>query len=312
MKKLYITALAVTILTACSNNVISPQPPVVSSNVQHIAESSDVQVPQSSSSPNSTNSSSDPSSSPVYYSFVVPEVEHIYADEMIQVVKNFGREFVFPEFENIETLDLPSYSVSTNLYRMTVSLNEELLLQGRGVTNAQKEEILKERKDISSIVRCDDMTLIGRRYFGDQFNFPKNLICKEIAPLEHDSIFYTFVNGREMLSTFYLLVDIQEESNFLVATFLPYDLLLDWDWDRDTTVTGIEFFNPNYAEDGVSYFASFEYPDDFDREEADTTTYLKHCYLPVPQDELGTITVTFSREDSGNLIATKCVYNRKR
>ena len=247
------------------------------------------------------------------YPFVMPDFSHEYADEMIQLVTEFGHEFYFPEFEKIEELDLASWSVSSNLYWLTYFLNDELLVQGRGITVEQKENLLKGFENIyTSIVRCGDMTFIGRRYFGDDFSFPKNLIGREIAPLETNLDYYIWTNARSFVGPRqYLLTDVQHESNDVIATFLLYYLHLDGDFNFDTSiVTGINFFNPNYSQDGVSYFAAIN-PPRIASEERITSDYLEACILPVPQNQLGTITVTFRRENDGRLIATSSRYNRE-
>ena len=230
------------------------------------------------------------------YPFVMPDFSHEYADEMLAVLQGFSHEFIFPEFENLKKLDWVSRSVSSNLYQLTLFLNNEFVSEGG--------------------VGClEDMNTVGRRYFGDDFSFPKNLVCEEIVPVEANPNYYTWTIARGgMVPPNYLLTDVQEGSEYLVATFLPYTLHLSWDFESGVSdVYGILFFKPNYGSDNIHYWeyhAELMQPQ-IASDEKITSDYLEYCLLPVPQEQLGTITVTFRRENDGRLIAASCRYNRE-
>ena len=309
MKKQFIVILTMIIFsTACSVGEASPQtePPAI----QDPSESLNVQEPDNLLPQiQSENSPEEKQQNPVNL-FVVPEIECDYADELLEVVQGFSREYSFPKFESLDELDFESRPVSSNLYDLTVSLNDELLALERGVTHKKREEIMANDSSVYSLVRLDDMNEVGRRYFGKEFSFPKGLVCEEIAPLDSDSEYYKWTNARGGMSFFYyLLTDVIQNNNEIIVTFLPYSPNINW---HNGTIETISFNNPK---DEMYYYVRydlgyFKYPSDEARENADVFSCLQYYYLTVPQEQLGTITVTFRRENDGRLIAASCRYNR--
>jgi len=228
----------------------------------------------------------------VYHQFVMPErVEHEHADAMLALLSDFSVQVGFPEFSSVAEIDHASLSVSTNLFDLTPQAVVEW----------------------HTIVRRDDMTEVGRRFFGEEFYFPKDIFAPEIEPFDEQSEYYVFPRGRGgWPPTDYLLLDVSEESENLEATFLPFRLNLSWDCSPEARAAGyICVRSVDIGVDGAFFRVWLEFPDDF-CEERDINTfydYLKFAQLPVPQDQLGTITVTFEILDDGSLIAVSSRYN---
>ena len=308
--RLLILALSIIFLASCTNSVTSiPSPEIPSAQ--------DISPPPSTSTSPILRDTLPRSEK--FHTFTPPVVDHPYAEEMIQLLTEFSTEALFPEFENLQSLDFwDGWAVSTNLYVLTLWRNEELISQGRGITEEQRQDILERYGETSSsVARHDDLTFIGRQFFGEDFYFPRGVIAEEIAPLDPDSEYYYFTSARGGVMGLhqYLLVDVIDDANFITATFVPYFLSLVWNLDEHYHLQAVQFRNFNFSEDFNDYRALLSPPilfgSSMHEPEAPLEYYLQDTGLPVPQEELGTITVTFRREDSGNLIVTSSRYNRR-
>ena len=308
MKKLYALIFLIVLLIACANYFLSSQQEESYNAQQSTSEAYFPEAPQPQ--PESGESVNTPSEAPepqAFYPFVIPEIEHPYKDEMVQLLTEFGFMLIFPEFKSIEELDWASAAVSGNLYQLTYHLNNELFSQGGGIEPEEREAL--EEVAGASIVRLEDMNTVGRRYFGEEFSFPKNLICETIAPFEADPQYYALTSGAGLIPfKQYLLIDAQEELNHIIATFVPF--AID-NISSDNTINGIDFFN--FTESSSMYRANIEkkivyHPEVEPIYYFDPVRLLNYVYLPVPQDQLGTLTVTFQIQDDGRLIAVSSRY----
>ena len=160
---------------------------------------------------------------------------------------------------------------------------------------------------------------VGRHFFGDDFVFPQGLVCIDIVPVALDSPFYVGVGRGGMPTVGYFLLDVAELGDAYTATFLPYFPGPSWD---DGAMDGVGFLNPNAAPNFHHTFwphlhsggpARLEFPDEETRMgtvwdgDVDFWDYL---YLIIPQEQLGTITVTFQRAADGRMIAVSSRYDR--
>jgi hypothetical protein len=160
---------------------------------------------------------------------------------------------------------------------------------------------------MGSIVRHDAMNVIGKYYFGEEFFFPLFLECEEIGPVDTSSVFYTFTIARGGLMSFedYFITDIIERENTMTATFLTCSVLVNPD---DATISDITFrcFKEDCF-DCAHPLSKQIYPQGQAKEYPECYDY---CYLSIPQEKLGTITVTFEETVDGRLVAAACHYNR--
>ena len=231
------------------------------------------------------------------YPFVVPIVEHPYAGEMLALVTGFSAELIFPEFESLEEMDFADGRVSTNLYLLAPWQGDATYPGGVRV-------------------RRQDMTEVGRRFFGEDFYFPAGVVGLDIEPADVDSEYYQWFRGRGGASpNYYVATQVfEEEEGLFSASFLVFWLGIDFDDTEVHFVNGVSFHNPNFLEDGIRYDAVFEEPiviyiRDFVSYTEGFPARLEDLRLPVPQDELPVLTVTFRREESGNLIAISSRYH---
>lgn len=318
LRKLYAIITVVIMLTACTNSASVSRAELPDSRHQAMPER-EIDITSKQSTPvESSAFAPDAQEIIEYYPFIIPETEHIHKDKMVQQLDEFSVEVIFPEFQDIEHLDYSSSNVSTNIYQLAYSRNKDLVLQGGGISQDDLEIIEKlvvsnfpenQRHSAHRTARRDDMTMIGREYFGEQFEFPVSLIAPEITPLDKSSTYYIFSSLRAegLPSINYVLLDATEENDMIVATFLPFIVRVN---PPDNMVHDIEFFNLTESIRN-NYYADLETPIEFQLD-VQASCYLNDVScLPVPQEELGTITVTFRLEDTGNLIATSCKYNRK-
>lgn len=236
----------------------------------------------------------------------LPTVSHEAKAEMLALL-SFSQEYIFPEFASLAEMDLSLRRVSSSLYQHTLQRNDELLAQGSGISDELMQQLQTQRDGayFNQVVRAADMTTVGRIYFGDAFVFPQGLECPEISPYEPGSEFYHWDNGRGGMPQFeYLLLAVEEaEYGSLSATFLPYQCDVSWD---DGKTYAIYFCDPG-KKDFRQYSAGY-----FDTEDgaAPAGSLWEHYRITAPQEELGTVTVTFHREADGRLIAAACLFNR--
>jgi len=106
---------------------------------------------------------------------------------------------------------------------------------------------------------------------------------------------------------YYLLIDVEDESDYIAATFLPYFIAFGPDYD-DSIIWSIGF--SSLAQDGHSFNLVPEGQPPFDFT-INPAYYLSYVHLlPFPQEELETLTVVFRREAAtGNLVAVSSRYN---
>ena len=225
----------------------------------------------------------------------------------------------FPIFESVDKVDFTENVVfGVNLYVMANRLNEYLLSLGGGVSVEEREELLHYENEVSMAVRRTDMTMLGQRFFGEGFYFPRGVYAQFIMPLDSDSDFYVPTGWSGGLGhNRYLLINVYEQNGDIVATFLEHYVytgpLSVWPLDRELPVNSILFWVDEFMN---RPFLSIDF-EEFEQTvyfgpETSPTDYLAYITtLPVPQGELHTITVTFRREAAtGNLIAVSSRYNR--
>ena len=308
-------------LTACVDSISFSQ---IETSATQSQTSSESYIKSESQSPAESSASTDGASDAAtgqeaieYYPFILPKIEHIYKGEMVQLINEFSVEALFPEFQIINHLDYSSRNVSTNIFWLAYDCNDELILQGKGISHEDLKAIEEmvvakfpedQRYPAHRTVRRDDMTMIGREYFGEQFEFPVSLITPEITHLDEESKYYIFSSWRfsGLPPINYILFDVIQKDNAIFATFLPFVIEID---PLDNMIYSIRFFN--FIESRYNYHILFEEHIEF-QPEIEPSYYLNYVrHLPVPQEQLGTITVTFRRENDGRLIATSSRYNRE-
>ena len=114
------------------------------------------------------------------------------------------------------------------------------------------------------------------------------------------------------------VIDVTELEDRYTATFLPYLPVGSW---NDGALDSVGFLNPNSVPDFQNTFwphlhsggpTRLEFPDEETRMGTATgdVDFWDYLYLIIPQEELGTITVTFQRADDGRMVATSSRYNR--
>ena len=229
--------------------------------------------------------------------FLRPEpVDHPLADEVFALVDGFSMMFLFPEFEHPAGLNFLDNSVGATLY---------LHANSQGI----------------SPVRYDDLIAVGRRFFGDDFTFPKGVAGGLVFLDDDDPDVYNLDGFGMMHDINYFLLDVTEEGGRITADFLPFILGVEWDdglVGEDGTVEVTYFMHRMLfidPRDGLFEFsgdlAAFAYPDEGARNVAfENGTFWDYLYLTAPFESLGTITVTFQRADDGRLIATSSRHNR--
>jgi len=179
--------------------------------------------------------------------FVRPEpVDHPLANELLALVSEFTWGLLFPEFEDVQSIDFYPPEISYNLRQVVFFRNFDLLVADRGVPREEVPLSDAELREISTI-RYDDMIAVGREFFGDDFHFAKGESGHEIVPVSDDPSLYISTSergGGDVI--FYFLIDIAEYGNVYIATFMPYWLVVSW---HDQTVQSVGFFNPNHDPD---------------------------------------------------------------
>ena len=218
--------------------------------------------------------------------FVMPQqAEGELAEKMLDFVHTFSHTgFVFPEFASVTQMDFENPSVSSNLLGAT-------------------------RRDIVTIY---DMTLEGRKFFGDEFEFPRGVETWDMFGEYVDGIYSYSFWGRGGLDPWrYLILDYVVDGDSIVAIFFPFNPSADWydgaidhvvflyQYDMSNVATSRAFFD---VKEGIVYLKERVLPG-FDGH------ILDYVLLHVPQEELGTITVTFRGVADGSLIAVSSRHN---
>ena len=308
-----IIALSI-VLAACTSDVFVEQTESSAPQLQSAAEVYDHEIPTPLSE--QLPMVPDQEKSDMLYIFDMPNIKHIYKDEMLRIVSGFGFQFPFPQFESVSKLDFSSHMVGYNLCALTIQRNSELLSRGSGISDSDIEEIAllielyADEEYPPRGARRSDMTIVGREFFGEKFTFPEGITSSMIAPFGENSKFYvqTHWMGSGFPFVYYLIIDIVENTNTIAATFLPFVALIDPAYNE---VFAVELFRFNEL-DSYGFPArlevSLDAPVIWDYE-ADPTLYLIDIGLPVPQDQLGTITVTFETLADGSLVAVSSVYD---
>jgi len=316
---LLVLLVLVIVLSACGGNAVLPEEAQPDDEITVPAEPPEQELVVEA------EETDEPYELPPGTLFVRPEpVDHPLADELLALVSEFSGVFLFPEFEDVQSIDFYSPEVSFNLNDVIFLRNIDLLAADRGVPREELELSEAELLELS-ITRYDDMIAVGRQFFGDDFYFAKGEVGRLIVPMSDDpSLYVSIAEWGAPPFTRYLLVDLTEYEEVVAATFLPHWPLISW---IDQTITDVAFLNPNPVPDrhhtfwpqtfwphlGVIGPAILEFPDEETRMgtvfggDVDFWDYL---YLLVPQEELGTITVTFQRADDGRMIAISSRYNR--
>jgi len=314
--------LSVVLLTACFADNIS---------TSYSDENSGTQQPISEATVSEDAPLESPETEPIY-EFLLPDVEHPYKFEMIELLTEYSSQALFPEFEDVRSMDF-NERFTTNLMWLTslyagnyfsdrnVSEEEdfpfasELRFLNQGLSYEERLTLSEQFTGIphsGMIVHRSNMTTIGRWFFGKDFYFPKDVITDETAPLDPGGEFYHVVRGRGgVWCVFrYLLLDVKDESRYIAASFLPHMVYFDWEnpMEEGTAITWINFLNPHgeaeYSIDFDNWLESPVYLTPIQN----FSDYLENVGLPVPQDQLGTLTVTFQIQDDGRLIAVSSRY----
>jgi hypothetical protein len=278
---------AILSMTACGESALPEQvsnPPSLYSESQSITE-------DHPASQNPTVLEPDPR--PRGVPLVMPEPpEGELADELLGFVHRFSREFIFPQFAGVAQMDFEDASVSSNLLLATrIELGDQW----------------------ASSATIDDMNMIGRRFFGNDFVFPRGIETWDIASSETDEGYIYFPQARGGMTYWnYLLLDYDISGDRIIATFFPFNAFASWE---DGAIEQVRFLYPydmsnvTTSRESVDVMESVAYLEDRVLPGYDGHI-LNHVFLGVPQKELGTIIVTFLREESGNLIAMSSKYNR--
>lgn len=230
--------------------------------------------------------------------FALPEINHLDKKEIYRAVHGFSSEFLLPEFESIQSMPYTDDCVMVNL------------LHHIDYDNVFEDQLKTTNQSLGRHV--DDLNAIGRYYFGETFSIPPEAQSDQVGPNPENPDYYHLKLGRCGMSPYrYELLDIVDDLNsqgkpVIKATLIPYNPLVDWE---NSCTVGILFCD--FADDSQSGTYLFGYYEEPYKTSAEKNNILEDYYLVVPQERLGTITVTFERtEDDGRLIMTSCRYNR--
>ena len=283
------------ILSACADTYTPAQPEDVPPVEQEdIVEQPHIEEPTDDTAPSFPQTEAAPEFAPRTdgVPFVMPQQPQTEtADELLEFVHGFSRSFIFPEFADVSQMDFEDASVSSNLLHATT------LWLGK----------------LSGIASLDDMNLVGRGFFGDEFEFPRGIETWDVFGEYVDGIYRYGFQGRGGICPWrYLLLDYSTGGENIVATFLPFQASADW---SDGAIDHVMFLYPYDFEGAATARRFFDIVEDVAYlEERVLPGYdghiLEHVFLVIPQEELGTITVTFRREEGGNLVAIRSVWSR--
>ena len=227
--------------------------------------------------------------------FVIPQLGCDLEDELLGFVYGWWREYLFPEFVDISDMPFEAMEVASSLFF--------------------KAGISTFPADGSPwVVPLEDMNTVGRRFFGSGFSFPPDVTeAWEIAPTQIDGeYYYKSIGGRGGMSRVrYLLVNSLVNGDEVTATFLPYVPHFSW-YDESLMSISLLYrhtrpngFESIWAPHEIYYFDIPEGHEVLLSYEGNVLDYVR---LRVPQETLGTLTVTFTRED-GRLIAVSSILN---
>lgn len=247
--------------------------------------------------------------SPANDPFCDPSISHALAEPLLAVVQGFSGEYLFPEFESVADMPYSHRTVLSNVYSIAQNRREELLPDVPPLTPEEEAHVNRYSDGVTAFHR-GDLNRIGRIFFGNDFRLPPESNGDEIG-LIPETDFYSFLYARGLKAQFaYLITEIKEDGEFVIASFLPYRPLLNPD---DYTIADVIFLDN--ITDPLSFvpysLGELRYSSDEVRMNADIHSCLDSYYLRVPQDRLGTITVTFRQEQDDRYIAISCQYNRQ-
>jgi len=234
--------------------------------------------------------------------FVRPEpIDHPLAGELSAVVRGFSREFFFPEFEDVYNMPFTSPTLSGNLFVMVWFQRYQQIREESGLAD---EEAFWE----ASKIHYTELAAAGRRFFGDDFNFPPGVEAFGIVP---EAEYYVPMGRGGIPYVGYFLLDVSEGEGYYTTTFLPFAPNYSWD---DGAIVDVGFLNPNsdqYA-NRMLWRGSFQFPDEETRMgtvHGGDVDFWDYLYIHLPQEELGVITVTFQRAVDGRIIAVSSRYH---
>jgi hypothetical protein len=230
---------------------------------------------------------------------------------MLSLLTEFSAYFPFPEFENTQTINHKMATISTNLaYKL---LYRETIRDFPGLAGVSGEdnEYLNEKYENpirSAVVLREDLTTLGRWFFGEEFYFPPGLICDELAPLDPSSDYYylTYGRGGFFHKVGYMMLDVWDDTDSFTAIFLPYDVYYDYESGGEAPIARIDFDNL-YHQNNAAYHANYE--EWHEKPVYSAEEYLELAKIQTPQEEFPTTTVTFRAEKDGRLVAVSSVYN---
>jgi len=274
--------LVVILLSACGNGAV----------VVQLVEEVPVVAEEHEAPPSLDETEAEPPSTyeqAYSYPFVIPEVDHPYAGEMSELINAYCTIFNFPQFDSLDELDVTLVNVSSPIFLHVVD---------RDIVNSGRHPLQRANRY--------NMTIAGREFFGESFYFPPGVVTHFIEPYDEHSEYYRMLGwGPPWQIRRYLLVGVEEEAGQeITAVFLPYFMAFFADYD-DSMTWRIEFHDK--AGSNVRIIPEGQPPFDWD---ADPHRYLAYVrYLPMSQSELATLTLTFRREERGNLIITSSRYS---
>ena len=228
--------------------------------------------------------------------FVMPQANCDLEDELLDFMHSWWREFLFPQFSDVSEMQLESWE------SWRFNFNESLAL-------------MVEWREYNGlwVTSLENINAVGRSFFGSAFNFPLTAWGPGYIQIEEECYLKSPLGGRGGIPTVrYLLVSSLAEGDAITATFLPYVPLFSWEdstllqvwflYRHIDPVSGIEVI---WELSEVSYL---EVPEGCEVLHGYEGNVLDYVRLRVPQETLGTLTVTFTRED-GRLIAVSSVLN---
>ena len=167
-----------------------------------IPEPEPVHEPEPDPEPEELPTPPAPELPPLRFPFVVPVVEHPYAEEMMQLLAEFNMGFTFPPFESLDEMDMAGVGATLYLHAAR-----------------QFNELADVASDIR-VARRDDMTAVGQRFFDQAFYFPRGVYSNTIEPFDPESEFYGPTGwGIGPGETKYLLTDVLEDGQYIVQPF---------------------------------------------------------------------------------------------
>ena len=220
--------------------------------------------------------------------FVMPQANCDLEDELLDFMHSWWYEYLFPQFSAVSELSLESPGAIWGLFYRT----------------RQKYSYGHHQP-----VPFEAINRVGHRFFGSDFSIPDVLTPTEIDGVQY----HIYDGGRGGMPTIrYLLVSSLLDGDEIIATFLPYVPVFCW---GDSTLSEVRFLyrhiHPIVGREVIwapREAIYLEIPESHEVLRDYEGSVLYYVRIRVPQETLGTITVTFTRED-GRLIAVSSVHN---